>query len=92
MDPDPDFNLEEGEICTVLDRMLQKRARNGGTAARHGRLQEGNNAVASLEEAKRLTSGIMIGNGIHCLNNPGVQSKVNTQKAVKLAAQLEDLR
>jgi hypothetical protein len=89
---DPDFTLHEGEISTVLDRMLQKRAREGGTAARHGRLAEGNNAVASLEEAKRLTSGIMIGNGIHSLNNPGVQSKVYNQVAAKRAAELEDLK
>jgi hypothetical protein len=89
---DPDFNPEDGQHTTVLDRMLQRRARNGGTEARHGRLQEGNNAVASLEEAKRLTSSIMIGNGIHSLNNPGVQTKVNKQKATKLAAELEDLR
>jgi hypothetical protein len=34
----------------------------------------------------------MIGNGIHSLNNPGVQTKVNNQAAAKLATELEDLK
>jgi hypothetical protein len=89
-----DSNLTENEgfPATVLGRMIQRHQRNGGIAAHQARLQQGTGALASLEEAKRITSGILVGNGIHSLNNPGLQRKINLREQETLEQQIADLR
>jgi hypothetical protein len=86
------LNLENGYSTDVLDRILQYQMRNEGIARRQGRLEEGNTAVASLQEAKRLISGIMVGNGIHSLNNPMVQARVRAKQQETLDAQANAIR
>ena len=72
--------------------MIQHRARIGGIAAHQGRLQEGAGVIALLEEAKQITSGILVGNGIHSLNNPGLQAKVKLKERETLDAQVADVQ
>jgi hypothetical protein len=70
------LNFDDGYSTTVIDRIMQYQARNGGIERRQGRLNEGDSALKSLQEAKRITSGLLVGNGIHSLNNPMVQARV----------------
>jgi hypothetical protein len=72
----PDLNLESGLSCDVVDRLCQERDRKGGILRRQQRFEDGTEAVALLDEAKRMTSGLLVANGIHSLNNPMVQERI----------------
>jgi hypothetical protein len=89
---DPDLNSGEGFSSDTLGRLLQTHARNGGIERHQQRLRDGNNVRKSLEEAKRMTSGILVGNGIHSLNNPGLLTKIGQQEKKTLEKQLDDAR
>ena len=90
-----DLNLDEGFSTVVLDRIIQHRLRNGGTERRKERLQEGNAAAAALAEAKKITAGIMVGVGIHSLNNAAFLAAilaVMDRKAEKLRKEAQKAR
>ena len=89
---DPDLNTGEGLSAGVLGRLVQTHMRNGGIERHQERLREGTSARATLEEAKRVTSGIMVGNGYHSLNNPDLLTKINQQEEVTLNKQIDDAR
>jgi hypothetical protein len=76
----PELNLQSGLSSVVVDRLCQQRERNGGIARRQHRLEDGTEAIASLEDAKRITSGLLVSNGIHSLNNPMVQERIRVKQ------------
>ena len=73
-------NLNLGSALSAttvfLDYLIQHRMQTGGIQQRQDHMTEGTNAMASLAEAKRVTSGVLVGNGIHSLNNPSVLARV----------------
>jgi hypothetical protein len=66
--------------------------RNGGIEQHQGRLEEGNTALKSLQEAKRITSGLLVGNGMHSLNNPMVQARIREKHQAILDGQAASIR
>jgi phage terminase small subunit len=90
--PPEEMNLGDGALTTCLQRVIQHHARNGGIEAHQQKLREGTGAISSLDEAKRITSGILVASGIHSLNNPELQRKVELKQQETLQKQIADLR
>jgi hypothetical protein len=86
------LNLEDGFSSDVLDRILQQQMKNGGIERCQARIQEGSMARKSLEEAKRVTSGLLVGNGIHSLNNTHLLDKVKNREREVLDKEQDDAR
>jgi hypothetical protein len=76
----PELNLVSGLSSVVIDRLCQQRERNGGIARRQQNYEDGTDAMTSLDEAKRITSGLLVANGIHSLNNPMVQERIRAKQ------------
>jgi hypothetical protein len=87
-----DLNLDGGYSADVLDRIIQQRMKTGGIERRQQRLQEGSRARKSLEEAKRVTSGILVGNGIHSLNDNRLLEKVQQREKEDLDKERDDAK
>jgi hypothetical protein len=64
----------------MLDQTIQHCIRNGGIACWQQRLEEGNSTIKSLQETKIITSGLLVGNGVHSLNNPMVQERIRLKQ------------
>jgi len=64
----PQVNITEGFAGTVVDRLVQHRLRNDGRERRSQMLQAGTRIEHEMQNAKRLTSGIMVANGQFCVN------------------------
>jgi hypothetical protein len=76
------MNFEDGFSTVVMDRICQHVMRNGGVERRQQRLQEGNDVTTALKEAKKITAGVIVGQGIHSLNNPSVLQAINARAQV----------
>jgi hypothetical protein len=83
-----DLNLDTGFSTVCIDRIMQHCARNGGMVRRQQQLWQKNGAVSSLEEAKRMTSGILVGNGIHSLNNPRLLERIKSKQQETVDCQI----
>ena len=51
--------------------------RNGGIEARQKRLEEGADIAKNLSEVRRVTSGVLVLNGIHDLDNPALVAHIH---------------
>jgi hypothetical protein len=86
------LNLTSGFSSTVMDTILQHVIKNGGIERRKQRLQEGSDVMKSLAEAKKLTSGVIVAQGIHSLNNPSVLGAINLRADVVREKLLKSVR
>lgn len=83
------LNINSGMAATVLDRMINERARCAGAKkAADERKAKGDEIVQNLKAAKKFTSGVMAANGVHCLNDPKFLEAYNArQTAIKEKAE-----
>ena len=51
-----------------MQHLLQEAMQNNGVHKRRAKLYEGKNTMKNLEDAKRLTSGVLVSNGKHALD------------------------
>ncbi len=65
-------NVESGEAARVMDALLSHAARKDGTRRRLESLADGEARIENLRKAKKITSGVLIKNGIHSCNDPDV--------------------
>jgi hypothetical protein len=78
-----DLNLNVGYGLVVMDQIIQHVLQNGGIEHQQERVQQGNDVMKSLTtEANKLTAGVIIGQGIHSLNNPSVLGVINLRAPV----------
>jgi hypothetical protein len=75
-----------------MDQILQHVLRNGGIERQKERLQEGSDVMKSLAEAKKLTAGIIVAQGIHSINNPSVLGAINLRARVVRERLLKSVR
>jgi hypothetical protein len=85
----PILNLQTGAASSVLDKLLQDRMRNGGIEERKRKLEEGSNALNAMKQAKKLSSGVMVSQGIHSLDNLDLLEAIRVRKSNKDAKELE---
>ena len=65
------LNINSGAAGNVLDRIITARARSAGARkAAEERKRKGTLVVENLKAAKKLSTGVLASNGIHCLNDP----------------------
>ena len=65
------LNISEGTAGSVLDRLISARAKSaGGRKAADERKRKGDSVTKNLREAKRLSAGVVVSNGIHSLSDP----------------------
>jgi hypothetical protein len=86
------LNLQTSAASSVLDKLLQHRMRNGGIEERKRKLEAGSNALKSMKEAKRLSSGVMVAQGIHSLDNPDLLQAIQVRRSEAAAKELEAKR
>ena len=64
------LNIGEGASAAVLDRLIAKQAKYvGGKKAADERKQKGDSVTQNLQEAKKLSAGIIVSNSIHSPND-----------------------
>ena len=63
--------------------------RNGGIKARQKRLEEGADIAKNLSEARKVTAGVLVSNGIHALDNPALVAHIHKKKQVQEEAATE---
>ena len=56
---------------------------NGGIEARQKRLEEGADIGNNLKEARKVTAGVLVSNGIHSLNGPALVAHIRDKKRVE---------
>ena len=56
---------------------------NGGIKDHQKRLEEGADIVKNLKEAKKVTAGVIVSNGMHFLNNPALVAHMRDKKRVE---------
>ena len=57
-------------MAAVLNRLIAKREKSaGGKKAADERKRKGDSFTQNLQEAKKLSSGVIVNNGIHSLND-----------------------
>ena len=56
---------------------------NGGIEARQKRLEEVIDIVKNLKEARKVTAGVLVSNGIHSLNDPALVAHIRDKKRVE---------
>ena len=76
------LNIHSGLGATMLDRMINDRARNAGAKkAAEERKRRGGTALQNLKEAKKLSTGILASNGVHSLSDPRFLEAYNAKRA-----------
>jgi hypothetical protein len=77
------LNINYGFGSVVMDQILQHMLQNGGVERCQEQRQQGNDAMQSLTEGKKITAGVIIvGQGIHSLNNPSVLRAIHLRAYV----------
>jgi hypothetical protein len=67
----PNLNVEDGFGGTCLDRIIQARERTEGCKrAAEKRKSDNESKSDRLKKARKLTAGVIVKEGIHCLNDP----------------------
>ena len=65
------LNIEDGKGAMLLDRIIGERVRSAaGKKAADTRKRHGDLISKNLQDAKRLSTGVMAADGIHSLNDP----------------------
>ena len=63
--------------------------RNGGIKARQKRLEEGADIAKNLSEARKVTAGVLVSNGIQALDNPDLVAHIHENKLVQEEASMQ---
>ena len=75
------INVDTGMGAAVLDQLLAHRSRSeAGIKAKDERKRKGADVTENLKNAKRLTTGIMVKEGIHSPNDPRYLEAVNEKE------------
>ena len=74
------INTETGFAGTCIDKIISHQMRNGGIEARQKRLEEGAYIGKNLKEARKVTAGVLVSNGIHSLNYPTLVAHILNKK------------
>lgn len=76
------LNTTDGIAGRSFQKLLQAHARNGGIERHRQALQDGKTIIDIIEKGKRLSSGIMVANGEHSLNNRSTLAALQHRKQV----------
>ena len=79
----PQLNFTLGFAGECIQRLLQEAMRNDGIQKRRQKLGEGETVWKNIEEAKRITSGVLVSNGEHVLGQR-VCDIINRNEQVKI--------
>jgi len=69
------------QVVSVIDRLVQDSIRQGGMEERKRKLEEGRNIKKVFDEAKKITAGIMVGCGVHSLNDQRLLDAIKKRRA-----------
>lgn len=75
-----EVNTSNGTVKVCLDTLIRFRARTGGVEQNQVNLAKGVDTLKDVDEARRMSAGIMVANGIHCLNHPTVVGRIRTKR------------
>jgi len=64
----PQVNLTEGFAGTVVDHLVQERLCSNGREQQSEMMCRGNRIELDIQNAKKLTSGVMVANGEYCVS------------------------
>ena len=87
-----EFHVETGMAGTIVDRLVQYSIRNGGIVRRQHALEEDRSLEETFTQAKRLTAGLLVANGVHSLNAHPLQAAYQTRKEMRLEAAEKEKR
>jgi hypothetical protein len=76
-------NLSTGAAGNIMTKMLSHAARKDGTRRRHLALQQGQEREAIFQGTKKITSGLLIAQGLHSCNNPALLEAVKERERKK---------
>ena len=77
------INTETRFAGTCIDKMISHQMRNGGIEAHQKRLEESADIGNNLMEAGKGTTGVLVSNGIHSLNDPALVAHIRDKKRVE---------
>ena len=77
------LNRENGFAGTCIDKIISHQMRNGGIEAHQKRLEESADIGNNLMEAGKGTTGVLVSNGIHSLNDPALVAHIRDKKRVE---------
>ena len=86
------LNTTTGKAADVMDTLIQHRIRHGGIEERARKLKEGDEVRASFDQAKAVSSGVMVSNGVYNLDNPellGFPIQTRQLMSMKLSGNVE---
>ena len=77
------INTKTGFAGTCIDKIISHRMQNGGIITHQKRLEEGADNGKNLKEARKVTAGVLVSNGIHSLNDPALVAHIRNKKRVE---------
>ena len=78
------LNTANGKAADVMDTLIQQRIWHGDIEERAQKSKEGDKVRASFDQARAVSSGVMVSNGVYYPDNPEIlgffiQKKVNNE-------------